>query len=152
MKANELMIGDLIRIPHIKKNGKVYRIDQANGDGNGFAAVINGDFHESLLEPIPLTSEILEANGWEKVPQTGCANPYHWQMEKYEDDRRDEVYLLYRIMAHETFFRGMLVTINYPSACETISFRKQIEFIHELQHALRMCGIDKEIIVKEATQ
>lgn len=145
MKANELMIGDWVFNKNINKPMQVYpmmfsqmfrqRSDATTEDYNIF--------------PIPLTSEILEANGWEKVAQPGCANPFHWQMEKYEDNRHDEAYLLYRIKAYETFFRGMLVTIHYPSVCEPISFRKQIEYVHQFQHALRDCDIDKEIIVKE---
>ena len=100
--------------------------------------------YEEDVEPIPLTDEILEANSWEKVPQPGCANPYHWQLSKYEDDKEDDAYLLYRVKAFETFFRGMLISISVP-ACEDISFRKQVEHVHELQHALRLCGIEKEI-------
>lgn len=40
MKATELQIGDYVRISHRNKIGKVYRIDKANGEGNGYAAVL----------------------------------------------------------------------------------------------------------------
>ena len=142
MKAKELMIGDWVRISHRNKIGKVYRVDETNGNGNGWAAVIDGDYHESDLEPIPLTSELLEKNGFERVPQPGCANPYHWMLEKYEEESDG---LLFRIKAFNNPFRGMFVSIDNPSACETISFGKQIEFVHELQHALRICEIELDI-------
>ena len=97
---------------------------------------------ELAVELIPLTAEILEKNGFERVPQQGCANHYHWMMEKYEEESDG---LLFRIKAYNTPFRGMFVSIYNPSACETISFGKQIEFVHELQHALRLCKVKKEI-------
>ena len=61
---------------------------------------------------------------------------------KYEEETDG---LLFRVKAFNNPFRGMFVSIDNPSACETISFGKQIEFVHELQHALRLCGIDKGI-------
>jgi len=97
------------------------------------------------IEPIPLTSEILEQNGFGRVPQPGCSNPYHWKLEQRDEDGE----LLYRIEAYNTPFRGMFIQINNPSDCASISFCKQIEHVHELQHALRLCGIDTEIIIKE---
>ena len=142
MKAEELMIGDWIYNTHNRQNEQVAEI------GSGLVMLAYNDLYEyDEIEPIPLTSEILEANGWEKVPQPGYANPYHWELSKYEDDKEDDAYLLYRVKAYETFFRGMLISISRPS-CEDISFRKQVEHMHELQHALRLCDIEKEIIIK----
>ena len=142
MKAEELMIGDWVYNTHNRQNEQVAEI------GSGLVMLAYNDLYEyDEIEPIPLTSEILEANGWEKVPQPGCANPYHWELSKYEDDKEDDAYLLYRVKAYETFFRGMLISISRPS-CEDISFRKQVEHVHELQHALRLCDIEKEIIIK----
>jgi hypothetical protein len=98
------------------------------------------------MEPIPLTSELLEKKGFKRVPQPGCANPYHWMLEKYEEESEG---LLYRIKAFNNPFRGMFVSIDNPSACETISFGKQIEHVHELQHALRLCEIKMEIKLED---
>ena len=139
MTKEELMIGNWVYNTHNDQAEQVAEI------GSGLVMLAYNDLYEyDEIEPIPLTSEILEANGWDKVPQPGCANPYHWELSKYEDDKEDDAYLLYRVKAYETFFRGMLISISRPS-CEDISFRKQVEHVHELQHALRLCGIDKEI-------
>ena len=128
MEAKDLMIGDWVRIPHINKIGKVYRIDRANGKGNGFAAVIAGDFHESLLEPIPLTDEILKQNGFKyfhkNYASLGYEHPFQLKMNEWPDENG----------------LGGLWTI-----CDMV----EIRYVHELQHALRLCGIDKEIIIKE---
>lgn len=76
METKELQIGDWVSIPHINKIGKVYRVDQANGKGNGYAAVIDGDFNESLIKAIPLTAEILEKNGFHKRKWSDLVTEY----------------------------------------------------------------------------
>ena len=160
MKANELMMGDYVRTNKKVEDeyyfdeyqpGEIVKVKEILDNGinpDWCGAEINSILNIDAIEPIPLTAEILEANGWEKVPQPGCANPYHWELSKYDDDKEDDAYLLYRVKAYETFFRGMLVSISRPS-CEDISFRKQVEHVHELQHALRLCDIEKEIIIKK---
>lgn len=141
MKAKELMTGDLVAQKH---GGLLLKVSEVRppyiiADGE------DGQFHEDTLEPIPLTPELLERHGFGRVPQPGCSNPYHWKLEK----RDEEGELLYRIEAYNTPFRGMFIKINNPSDCESISFCKQTEHAHELQHALRLCDIDTEIIIKE---
>ena len=135
MKLKDVMIGDWALD---KENDCPWQINikDFRNDGNNIL----------FFEPIPLTSELLERNSFERVPQPGCANPYHWMLEKYEEETDG---LLYRIKAYDTQFRGMFVNIDNPSCCETISFGKQIEFVHEFQHALRLCEIEFEIKLKD---
>ena len=137
MKANELMPGDWIRVSRLNKNGKVYRIDYANGKGNGFVAAIGGDFHEDDIEPILLTPEILEKNGYERSlmwhnyertygeyivnVQLGYANKIDYV--KIREGGKDDI---------------------VPSE-KTLLYLPHISYIHELQHALRLVGIEKEI-------
>lgn len=127
MNTEELMIGDWVKISHLNKIGKVYRIDRANGKGNGFAAVIDGDYYEGNLEPIPLTSEILEKNGFEykgkELGLYGVTIAPHYV--------RDDV-------PFEVFCDGEPFAIWFK---EPIN----IKYIHQLQHALRLCEIKKEI-------
>ena len=162
MKATELMIGYLVRVSKdvcIKK-GTIVKIRGIDADNifpekglKGVASCLpvnNSDGYTGgvwidYLEPIPLTAEILEQNGFGRVPQPGCSNPYHWKLKQRDEDGE----LLYRIEAYNTPFRGMFIQINNPSDCASISFCKQIEHVHELQHAMRLCGIDKEITIKE---
>lgn len=153
MTAKELMIGDLVRVNKdvsIKKDiiVKIHAIDADRNfqelkgcatcvpinDPDGFS----GGVWLNYLSPIPLTSELLEEKGFGRVPQPGCANPYHWMLEKYEEESEG---LLYRIKAYKTPFRGMYVSIDNYADCETINFGKQIEHVHELQHAFRLCDI-----------
>lgn len=137
MEANELMIGDWVKISHLNKIGKVYRIDRANGKGNGFAAVIDGDYYEGNLEPIPLTPEILEKNGF-------IANRHVYPYPYYElIDKEHKLKIGFAFpQGNKTSYKNPWVYID--------SERVFVEhlpcmFVHQLQHALRVCGIKKEI-------
>jgi hypothetical protein len=140
MKAAELQIGDWVYNTYNRKPEQVCEIRE-----HMVMLAYNDLYDYDEIEPIPLTSEILEQNGFWRVPQPGCANPYHWELEQRDEDGET----LYKIVAYNTPFRGIFIQINNPCDCESISFCKQIEHVHELQHALRLCGIDKEIIIKE---
>ena len=132
MKATELQIGDYVRISHRNKIGKVYRIDRANGEGNGFAAVIDGDYHEEDLEPIPLQRIHLIKNG-------------------FEADKEDETFI---------YEDGYEVRVSFEGGCKelelepyiylNINFAEkhlsmEIENLHQLQQAMRIMGCDKTI-------
>jgi len=137
MKKEELMIGDWVYNTHNRQNEQVAEI------GSGLVMLEYNDLYEyDEIEPILLTSELLEKKGFERVPQPGCVTPYHWMLEKYEEETEG---LLYRIKAYNTLFRGMYVSIDNHSDCETINFGKQIEHFHELQHAFRLCNIDIDL-------
>lgn len=135
MKATELQIGDYVRISNRNKIGKVYRIDRANGEGNGYAAVIDGDYHESVLEPIPLQRIHLAKNGFEVRKETDDTAEFYY-------------YDCYEI--NVSFDEG-LPEEDIPSVIFlTIEFaekflRMPIEYVHELQQAMRIMGCDKEI-------
>lgn len=140
MNKEELMIGDWVTGK--KWREKPFQVTRIN-DGGNFVFGITGDFTVGPvffdeLEPIPLTPEILERNGFNKVTQQGCSNPHYWMMEKYEEESEG---LLYRIKAFKTTFRGMYVHISNYADCEPIKFSKQTEHFHELQNALRLCGL-----------
>ena len=113
MKASELMVGDWVHIKAYNRNEKVTAIW-----ANGVICNFRKDFDE--IEPIPLTAEILEKNGF-----VYCDYPFimGWQqfgLTLYKSGR------------------------GYAITCGTnVSLR--INSVHELQHALKLCGIDKEI-------
>lgn len=80
-----------------------------------------------LVEPIPLTPEILEKNGFTlKEEEKGIYGvtiaPYY---------TRDDV-------PFEVFCDGEPFAIWFKEPVN-------IKYVHQLQHALRLCGIEKEI-------
>lgn len=147
--SKKLMLGDYVNI----NDGFYPLVAKVSGVGgwttvnNETVPAIEYVFPSSLIRvvcaitkvsPISVNADILEKNGFKRVPQSDCTNPYHWLLEKYEEESDG---LLYRITAYRTPFRGMYVIIDNHADCETINFRKQIEHFHELQHAFRLCSI-----------
>lgn len=82
----------------------------------------------SEIEPIPLTSEILEKNFKEFLP--GINLMYELGGPYVASDEEGQWVL--GLISKEQSKRYPLVKITY---------------VHELQHALRLCGIDKEIAI-----
>lgn len=110
MKANELMVGD-----YLMHNGFPYRVIQVDGIVRDGWMIENGE--EDCGEPIPLTPEILEKNGFI------CDGSSWW-------------YLDFRIVLSTS--KGVSLVCGR---------QKRFEFVHQLQHALRLCEIEKEIIL-----
>ena len=90
------------------------------------------------IRPIPLTPEILEKNGFVPKFSDGCLTEY----------------LIYKDIVdglHEMYIRIAYFNIKEKEHklecfdCRTGGCQIWIKFVHELQHALRLCGIEKEI-------
>lgn len=140
MKGIKLQLGDYVFIKSPSGDTTLIKIAAIHQKKVGYHSTPNklSWVRLSLLEPILLTSEILEKNGFNKVPQPNCSNPYHWEFKEYEEGA-DE--LLYCIKAYRHIFRGLRITIENYVDCN--NFAKQVEHFHELQQALRLCGLDK---------
>ncbi len=115
MEAKELMIGDwvLYRGDPIM----IWEIDEyydrVNTEPDGYNGITCVEISD--INPIPLTPEILEKNGWFPLDEY-----------RYEGD--------IALAKGRDYFRLKNTTICINS-------------VHELQHTLRLCGIDKEITI-----
>ena len=122
MKPNELMIGDWIYRPDCYDQVKEIRYTGIIGIDN-----MRGLITFSELELIPLTPEILEKNGFEyKEGETGMygvTTAPHYICDG---------------VPFEVFCDGEPFAIWFKEPVN-------IKFVHQLQHALRLCGISKEI-------
>ena len=98
-----------------------------NEDTDGVMALVDS------LTPIPITAEILEKNGFERG-QRGSF--YHYL-------RLDKNRTLY---IHAST-NGWRVEITYDAAgiLRTTHLMPDMNSVHQLQHALRLAGVDKEI-------
>lgn len=145
MKTEELMIGDWVKTnPNggkltcgIKSNiAMVSEIGFSNSDGMYVSFVgINGRYYDNELEPIPLTSEILEKNGFKEDSKT---NGIYWR----PDCRKfcivkelDTWYFAFRILGK---------TVDKSSGYICIS---ECNYVHKLQHILKDLEIEKEIVL-----
>lgn len=94
-------------------------------------------FSVEILSPIPLTPEILEKNGFiggEYKSYTG----YVWYLEEKGFSK-----IGFTMSCEKSILWGEKIKPN-GSIGDNFSI-PNIQFVHELQHALRLCGIDKEI-------
>ena len=140
MKANELMIGDWVECTYWvpSKQLKVAEIRRIMDDETKIG-VYSDDliliFRQTEVKPIPLTAEILEKNGFKKIREG------RFLLENLEDNYWVKFY-----PKDANYTGGFYDYIDLDSGC--ISIREMpIEFVHELQHALRLCGIKKEIVL-----
>lgn len=147
MKAEDLMIGDLVR--SISTIHNVSFPDNGVIQDEGYTTIrtpikittvsencvsyysnkleLYITLSSEEIEPIPLTPEILVKNGFEKHINNTRMFFQH-----------DEYHLSYYIVnKHFTIYNqidGSLI-------------QRVIVNVHELQHALKLCGIDKEIVL-----
>ena len=136
MKVNELMIGDWVQVPCLIDNTENYNAwCQIRQLRDGDLDVIG--FKELSYDeicPIPLTPEILEKNGFiikKKWAQIGNFGDNPLIMWHFEDDA----------FLHD--FKHELEI--HQNDTGKVHIRIPCEYVHELQHALRLCRIDKTI-------
>ncbi len=131
MKANELMVGDLV----YNHRNWACPIVEIHKDSAVVIARHYGEekFELKDLRPIPLTPEILEKNGFVgEGYQLLILDKDDW-MEYYHHEHRLRRY-----------WEGIDEWENH-SKVRDIVFMCHCYYVHELQHALRMCGVEKEI-------
>ncbi len=134
MKANELMIGDWLT-----HKGNPIQISTI-----GIACATGGDdddfkmMHFLDLSPIPITPEILEKNGFNLRENIVVGGP---KFVHEQDEGRTEIV----IWLQDGMFMEVRKNIYYEDEiCYTLPVPF---FVHELQHALRLVGIKKEIVL-----
>ena len=133
MKANELMIG--VWVTSKKWREKPFRLTRINDGGKYYYGITAegsqvGPFLIEELEPIPLTAEILEKNGFgfTRNDNTGSVWNGWWIYKGLE--------LATACLDKEG---------NWPCFINIYDSNIKCEYVHQLQHALRLCGIEKEI-------
>ena len=145
MRAEELMIGDWVyledeNLPLEERYFKIeYLAISAGGSwvNQGTNAPVGLGDGESLIPvftdeiyPIPLTPEILEKNGILYEKQS-----YYYVIE----DNKDLECTYYIQQVQDDWAIGVDI------GAYDCSVFARIKYVHELQHALKLCGIDKEI-------
>lgn len=112
LKVTDLMVGDWCYIKDYPMSAQPMQVKKEH-------------FVRSLVEfePIPLTPEILEKNGFYRS----------------EIPTRDEIGHYYH---RKTAPSSIFVSMSFEDGRD---FGNEIKYVHQLQHTLRLCGIDKEI-------
>lgn len=151
MKAEELFIDAIVRVNHgglcIKKN-TIVEVRAVDADdkliekglvGSAHCRPLDDDQFEGgiwceYLEPIPLTPEILEKNGFQK--QAGEI----WEYDIFSKDNGLMSMIVWRRDYATPHLSIRSFTLQYGEYS-----RRDAKYIHQLQHAFHLCGIEKEI-------
>ena len=160
MEANELMIGNYLRVNRdglcIKK-GTIVEVRGIDADDKLIEKGLIGSTHCrplddnqfeggiwcEYLDPIPVTPEILERNGFNTV--RGSESTYMWG---FHNGRRDFATVCI------TFYNEPIGGVSRLLKIETNSKKEDginaahscdVDYVHQLQQALRLCGIKKDI-------
>lgn len=88
------------------------------------------------IEPIPLTPEILEKNGFPYDNKERLYYPFSNKAFAIERDEHDD-----RVFYYSMYVYNPYSSFNWHEIIE-------IRYVHELQHALKLCGIEKEIVLQ----
>lgn len=150
MKAKDLMQGDYITFKDALKDGIVVPVKivglgyVGRGVEDEALVEINGDKSCDIIEindecvGIPLTAEILEKNGFlpsfEMGHETLCLVSSEYSI--YYRPVDTYLYVFKRDNEHG---EGDFIVSDHRN--------KNAKYVHELQHALRFCRIDKEIVL-----
>jgi hypothetical protein len=125
IKIRELSIGDWVEIQGVAK-----RIDYLYGKDNVCDVPIE------LVHPIPLTPEILEKNGFVRGEYSEIRVYNEWEIGEWSDPPYASVRLDIDRQVIRVTNRGRDMFIA----------DKEV-YVHQLQHALRLAGVEKEIEV-----
>lgn len=136
MKVNNLMLGDLVEY-----NGyvcRVYsislpfpRIEEKYSDKSIITLWCDGfiSVTEDEIEPIHITREILKKNGFEVTHESD----YRTKWVNSDDDWLIE----YSISKSDTARNFLRIYLEAPV------IQMRVPYVHELQHALRLCGLSE---------
>ena len=128
MKAEELMIGDYVQL-----NGSPYVIEEISKKGwvhmtdpvHNLRVQMSTDYILDFIEGVPLTVEILKSNGFEKKGHRYGIYDDYFDFEMYEYN--DGTWL-----------------VSYHCCEMSLPDEQVLIFhVHQLQHFMRHCGIDK---------
>ena len=135
MKAEDLMVGDWVKPLREKLKGTPGKVVTPDGGCN--ICWIDCEEYSCLvpcdeLEPIPLTPEILEKNGF-------SGEGYNMGVIGFHTDPIPEVKDGYEVF----IWKDMCLEIKHGFT----HLKRYTFYVHELQHCLKLCGINLEITV-----
>ena len=140
MKVNELQIGD-----YINYRGQVIKVtslyDKGGSNEVGWSDKESAWVNADNVEPIPLITEILKKNGFE------TEDDEHFSIQ----GQSDILELLLVELPFDFYYFDIVRTEKTINKCNQRCYIDRyfasIDYVHQLQHALRLCGIEKEIIL-----
>jgi hypothetical protein len=132
LKISDLSVGDWVRY-----RGLDYQVKEIDGLLNRVRLVGNKEQrveNTNSIHPILITAEILEKNGW--------STDGMYAILRIDEHRHLEYY--YHEHRLRKYYCGVDEWQNHAKVTD-ITFAVHCYSVHQLQHALRLAGIDKDI-------
>ena len=132
LKNSDLSVGDWVRY-----GGIDYQVKSIDGAFERVTLIGNKEQRDEniyALHPILITAEILEKNGW--------STDGMYAFLRIDEHRHLEYY--YHEHRLRKYYCGVDEWQNHAKV-NNITFAVHCYSIHQLQHALRLAGVDKEI-------
>jgi hypothetical protein len=148
MKREELMVGDWVMSRRYVTPSRVYAT-YLNTSDERFAVTITNEAEDGSttaghsmdeLTPIPITNEILENNGFYRISAMDAELDVYGEEFVYKLET-DEAYVNVEVEYDGADLRWLYIRVK-GEGCE-----KLIKYVHELQHALKFFGVEKEIVL-----
>lgn len=136
LKISDLSVGDWVQ----DKNGIYAKVIGVENWSNGY--FLNIELHDvnvgvtplASAHPIPITAEILERNGWRILEKEVLGEDYEYNgEERVWDDENCSIEICEEKQG----------VFWYSWSNEYYMWR--LEYVHQLQHLIRLAGVDKEI-------
>lgn len=153
LRISDLTVGDWVKV-----GGEPARVLLLGIAGRNKAKGLSGQIYGFLttteIEPIPITPEILKKN--EVYVRWLCveADPigalykgdetYHTKCEKFY---KCSDFVIHSTLRGEKFGRWQFATNDERRGFKGRTVLANINYVHELQQALRLAGINKEIVM-----
>lgn len=142
MKAEDLMIGDLVyysypnsfvtKVIDVCSHGEEHFIRcKRDAKDNLYKQDQLEDFNVGILRPIPLTPEILEKNDILYEKQS-----FYYVIK--DDEDLECTYYIQQVLQGDW-------VVGVDIGAYDCSVFARVKYVHQLQHALKLCKIDKEI-------
>ena len=132
LKISDLSVGDWVRY-----GGIDYQVKSIDGAFERVTLIGNKEQRDEsiyALHPILITAEILEKNGW--------SNDGMYAFLRIDEHRHLEYY--YHEHRLRKYYCGVDEWQNHTKVND-ITFAAHCYSVHQLQHALRLAGVEKEI-------
>lgn len=129
MKASDLMVGDFVNVNDLSLRVGAIRQDELGFFDNDYKIYWCSDDEFDRIDPIPLTEDILVKNGFEKTTND-------W-------NRHGRPLIIFESMGFPTISIHADMDMKHFWVHGTID----LTYVHTLQHLLRLCGIEKELVI-----
>lgn len=149
MTQNEIMLGDWLCLTTNHQPQKIVNVEQLENNVTIIGLVDKDGGYDVVylneLKPIKLTPEILEKNGFTEDGKLNLSPDY------FLEDGDAAIYVNFTATPDKKPFIYVLnkkTRFSSELKCEKAGYGKEYKnsfFVHELQHAFNLAGIEKEI-------